>query len=482
MKKIAFLASEAVPYAKTGGLADVAGALPKYLAKIGADPVIVLPLYREVRKGGLILKKAVDGAAVEIGGRTVSFSVWEHSQDGVRALFIEHDGYFDRDCLYGTPSGDYPDNGERFGFYARASLESFKRLGFRPDVLHCHDWQSAMALAFLKFKLDGDPFFSSVRSLFTIHNLAYQGLFPKEILSALGLPDSLFRMDDLEFYGNLNFLKAGILYSSAVSTVSPTYSREIQTPEFGCGLDGLLRIRASVLHGVLNGVDYAVWDPSTDPLIPARFSARDRSGKAACREGLLKMFGLRAGTGVPVVGMVSRLAGQKGLDIVSGSLPELFKLDLRLVILGTGDAKIQDELTKASRAYPEKLGLRIAFDDRVARTIYAGSDLFLIPSRYEPCGLTQMYSLRYGTVPIVRATGGLEDSIQEYDPASGAGNGFKFSEASAPAMIAAVRGALAAFKLRKAWDTLVRNAMAGDFSWEKSAGEYMRLYDRITER
>ena len=482
MTKIAFLASEAVPYAKTGGLADVAGALPKYLVQRGADVRVLMPLYREVRKKGLPLQLAVDRAGVDLGGRTVPFSVWEHFMDGVRTLFIEHDGYFDRDCLYGTSAGDYPDNGERFGFYAKASLEALKRLGFRPDVLHCHDWQSAPALAFLKFTYGQDPFFAHGRSLFTIHNLAYQGLFEKEILTALGLPSALFNMIDLEFYGKVNFLKAGILYATAVSTVSPSYSWEIQTPEFGCGLDGLLRSRASVLHGVLNGVDYALWDPTTDPLIPARYSVSDLSGKRACRDGLLNLFGLPTGPGVPVVGMVSRLAGQKGLDIVCEALPDLFKLELRLVILGTGEANIQDGLMKASKAYPGKLGLRIAFDERIARTIYAGSDMFLIPSLYEPCGLTQMYSLRYGTIPVVRATGGLDDSIQEHEPASGAGNGFKFSEATAPAMLGAVRTALAAFRNPKEWKDLVGNAMAGDFSWEKAAAEYMRLYDQIRAR
>ena len=482
MMKIAFLVSEAVPYAKTGGLADVAGALPKYLARRGADVRLFMPLYREVQKKGLPLAKALDGVRVTLGGRDLRFSLWRHDGDGFGAYFVENDEAFDRDALYGTPCGDYPDNGERFGFFAKAALESMRRLGFAPDIIHGHDWQSAAALALLKHRSPADPVFASTRSLFTIHNLAYQGLFDRSILAALELPDSLFNMNDLEFYGKVNFLKAGILYSSAVSTVSPRYAREIQTPEFGCGLDGLLRSRAGVLHGILNGVDYAAWNPADDPLIPAPFSAADVSGKKVCREGLLRSFGLEAGPDVPVIGIVSRLAGQKGLDIVCEALPSLFALDLRLVILGTGDARIQDQLIEARRAAPTRLGLRVAFDERAARTIYAGSDLFLIPSRYEPCGLTQMYSLRYGTIPVVRATGGLDDSVEEFDAASLTGNGFKFKEATPPAMMGAIRKAMDAFRSRSARLALVRNAMASDFSWEKAAGKYLELYAAILGR
>jgi starch synthase len=478
MKKIAFLSSEVVPYAKTGGLADVAGALPASLRRRGADVRVIMPFYREVRKKGFRVRKIADGG-VEIGGRRAAFSVWEHEENGVPAWFIEHGGYFDRDCLYGTADGDYPDNGERFGFYAKASLDVLERTGFRPDVLHCHDWQSAMALAFMKHARASGGFFQNTRSLFTIHNLAYQGLFGREILATLGLPDSLFNMNDLEFYGKVNFLKAGILYSTAVNTVSPRYSREIQTPEFGCGLDGLLRSRAAVLHGLLNGVDYSCWDPASDPLIPSRYSPLNLSGKRVCRDGLLKTFGLSPNPGAPIAGIVSRLAGQKGLDIVCDALPGLFETGLRLVVLGTGEAKIQNALAKARESRPDSLGLMIAFDERVARTIYAGSDLFLIPSRYEPCGLTQMYSLRYGTVPVVRATGGLDDSIQEFDPASVRGNGFKFTDATPEALVGAVRRALTVFANRKSWSGLLGNAMAGDFSWEKAAGEYMGLYDRL---
>jgi len=481
MMKIAFLASEAIPYAKTGGLADVAGALPKYLNKLGADVRLFMPLYREVRKKGLQLETVLDRVGVDLGGRKKAFAVKTHSGNNFLAYFIEKDEYFDRDFLYGTAAGDYPDNGERFGFFSLAALETIKRLGFAPDVLHCHDWQSAVALADLKTVRARDAFFAGTRSLFTIHNLAYQGLFGKDVLGKIGLPDSLFNMNGLEFWGKVNFLKAGILYSTAVSTVSPRYSREIQTPEFGCGLDGLLRSRSRVLFGLLNGVDYAAWNPATDTLIPAPFNSSDLTGKKICKMELLKTFSLTGGGWTPVVGIVSRLAGQKGLDIVCDALPALFALGVRLIILGTGEAKIQDSLLEALKVFPAQLGLKIAFDEKIAHTIYAGSDIFLIPSRYEPCGLTQMYSLRYGTVPVVRATGGLDDSIREFDPSTGTGNGFKFEEASPDALVVAVRKALAAFGQPHDWKALVRNAMNSDFSWEKSAGEYMDLYRKLPE-
>jgi starch synthase len=477
--KVAFLASEVMPYAKTGGLADVAGALPKFLTGLGADVRVFMPLYREVRKKNLPLTPVLDDAAVDIGGKNIAFSVFEHRSGGVSVLFIDRPEYFDRDHLYGTPSGDYPDNGDRFAFFSRAALETMRKTDFRPDVIHGHDWQAALAFAYLRFVLADDPFFSRTRSLFTIHNLAYQGLFDKDLLGRIGLPESLFNMDDLEFHGRVNALKAGILYATAVTTVSPRYSREIQTPEFGCGLDGLLRHRAGVLSGLLNGVDYNDWDPATDRLIPASFGPGDLAGKKRCREELVRMFGLSAPPDVPVAGMVTRLAAQKGLDIVCEALDSLIDLGLTVVILGTGDRKIQEFLAAAQKKHSRRLGLKIAFDEKIAHTIYAGSDAFLIPSRYEPCGLTQMYALKYGTIPVVRATGGLDDTIQEFDPRSGSGNGFKFPEAETAPLLAAAARAVKTFRRPDEWGRLVRNALAADFSWERSAAAYLALYKKI---
>ncbi|HPW18153.1 MAG TPA: glycogen synthase GlgA [Candidatus Aminicenantes bacterium] len=477
--KVAFLASEVNPYAKTGGLADVAGSLPKFLVRQGAEVRTFMPLYREVRKKSLPLEPVLDKAKLTMGGRSIPYAVFAHRAEGVTTFFVDHPGYFDRDALYGTPAGDYPDNAERFGFFSRAALETMRAVGFRPAIVHAHDWQAAAAVAYLRFVHAGDPFFSGARSVFTIHNLAYQGLFGKEVLPAIGLPESLFNMNDLEFFGQVNTLKAGILYSTAVTTVSPRYSREIQTPEFGCGLDGLLRSRAGVLHGILNGVDYQDWDPATDPLIPRNYAPGDLAGKKACREELARLFGLALQPGRPLAGMVTRLAGQKGLDIVCEALEALLGQGLSLVILGTGDRKIQDFLAAAQKKHAAQFGLKIAFDEKIARTIYAGSDIFLIPSRYEPCGLTQMYAMRYGTVPVVRATGGLDDSVEEFDAAAAAGNGFKFAEAAPGPLLEASARAVAAFGRPADWSALVRNAMSADFSWGRSAETYLGLYEMI---
>ena len=477
--KVAFLASEVIPYAKTGGLADVAGALPKFLAALGAEVRVFMPLYREVRKKNLPLEPVLDGAVLRMGGLELAYEVFARRAEGVTVFFIDRPEYYDRDHLYGTATGDYPDNAERFAFFSRAALETMKAVGFAPDIIHGHDWQAAPVFAYLKFVYADDPFFRRTRSLFTIHNLAYQGLFEKDVLEAIDLPGSLFSMDGLEFYGKVNALKAGILYATAVTTVSPRYSREIQTPEFGCGLEGLLRSRAGVLHGILNGVDYRDWDPATDRLIPRNFGPDDLGGKKVCREELGRLFGLALPQDRPLAGMVTRLAGQKGLDIVCDALDALLGLGLSLAILGTGDKKIQDFLIAAQKKHPTRLGLKIAFDERIAHTIYAGSDLFLIPSRDEPCGLTQMYAMKYGTVPVVRATGGLDDSVEEFDPAAGTGNGFKFAEAASGPLLEASARAIRTFGKPRDWAVLVSNAMAADFSWERSAATYLALYEML---
>ncbi len=478
--KIAFLASEVAPFAKTGGLADVAGALPKFLVRAGEDVRVFMPLYREVKKKGLSLQRIVLDDELVLGPATFSFSVWRSAGGPFDIFFIERDEFFDRDGLYGTSAGDHPDNGLRFAFFPRACLQTLERMGFAPDILHCHDWQSALAPAYLKFSPGNPAFFGPVRSLFTIHNLAYQGIFERSVLGKIGLPDRLFNLHDLEFFGKVNFLKAGILYSDAVSTVSPRYSREIQTPEFGCGMEGLLRERRGVLFGILNGVDYADWDPATDRLLPANYSPSDPSGKQTCRGELRRIFGLTDGSPEnPILGMVSRLAGQKGLDILAEAIPDIIDRGVDLVILGTGDKKTQEGLQAIRKRHPGRFGLMIAFDEKVARTIYAGSDMFIIPSLYEPCGLTQMYSLKYGAVPVVRATGGLDDTVEEYDPGTRTGNGFKFEDYSAAALVEAVERAVSFFRRKEHWSALIKNGMACDFSWGRSVEEYVKLYRRI---
>lgn len=478
--KVAFLSSEVTPFAKTGGLADVTGSLPKFLAKLGLEIIVIMPLYREVRKKELSLIKVEENCSLDWDKKKEYFSVLKYNEEHFPVYFIHKDEYFDRDDLYSTAKGDYPDNGERFAFFSKASLEALKQLNFSPQILHCHDWQTAISLAYLKCLFQGNPFFNQTRSLFTIHNLAYQGLFEKEILNKIGLPNDLFNMEDLEFYGKVNFLKAGILYATAVNTVSPRYSQEIQTPEFGYGLDGLLRKRSHVLYGILNGVDYSSWDPQTDKFILRNYTAQNLQGKEACKTDLLKAFKLPiAGKNIPVIGMVSRLAGQKGFDILCEALNDIFKMDVYLVILGTGEEKFQNILKAAKKKFPSYLGLEIAFDEQLAHKITAGSDFFLIPSRYEPCGLTQMYSLKYGTIPVVRATGGLDDVIQEFDPERNLGNGFKFQDYSIASLLSSLGRAVATYQKKDKWDFLIKNAMAFDFSWEKSALTYIKLYEKI---
>ncbi|MGB8952377.1 MAG: glycogen synthase GlgA, partial [Candidatus Aminicenantales bacterium] len=449
---------------------------------LGVDVKLFLPFYREIKRKNLHFKKILPGQRMDWNGKMEDFSLWEANADSFSVYFIEKDEYYDRDYLYASPQGDYPDNGERFAFFSKASLVSLKALNFKPHILHGHDWQTAPALAYLKFLYKGDPFFQNIRSLFTIHNLAYQGLFKRDVLSRIGLPDSLFNMEDLEFYGKVNFLKAGILYATAVSTVSPRYSQEIQTPEYGHGLDGLLRKRKDALSGILNGVDYSAWNPSSDGFLVSSFGPDDFRGKKECKRDLLHTFHLRrTRKNIPVLGMVSRLAGQKGLDLLCNALESLFRTDVFLIILGTGEENIQNVLKAAQEQHPSRFGLHIAFDEALAHKITAGSDLFLIPSRYEPCGLTQMYSLKYGTIPVVRATGGLEDTIQEFNPETKTGNGFKFQEYTAEAFLKSLEKALQIYPQKNLWRRLIQNAMASDFSWERSAQDYLRLYETLVQ-
>ncbi len=478
--RVVFLTPEMAPLAKTGGLADVTGALPRYLArKPQLGVAAIMPFHREVRKKNLPLKPVLGQLTVDWPGQEKTFSVQEFQSEGFKVYLIDNPSLFDRDYLYSTPEGDYPDNGERFAFFSLAALETLRALSLQPDIIHAHDWQSALAFAYLRHRMSGDVFFKNSRLLFTIHNLAYQGLFPADLLGRVGLPDHLFNSEDLEFYGRVNYLKAGLLYSDAISTVSPTYSREIQTAEFGCGLDGVLRKRSERLFGILNGIDYLEWNPETDPALPAHYSKNNPAGKSVCRIELLRNFNFPVDSARPVVGMVSRLAGQKGFDLLVRSLDDLLKKELYLVILGTGEIEIQNLLIEAQKKYPDRLGLKIAFDDRLARLIYAGSDFFLIPSRYEPCGLTQMYSLRYGTVPVVRSTGGLKDTVLEFNPATLQGNGFLFQEYQTASLVEAVSRALTFYRQEPFWSRLVENGLKSNFSWEKSAEDYFNLYRQM---
>ncbi len=465
------VASEALPFIKTGGLADVMGSLPAALKERGEDVAVVLPRYRDA--------KIEDSRCVQerlpvwLGNTCYTARVHLSVVRDVPYYLVDCPSLFDRDGVYRDEDVDFADNYVRFAMLSRAALSIARRM-FRPQIFHCHDWQAALVPVYLRNKLAGDPTFMGVKSLLTIHNLAYHGLFPSSTLGELGLDRSVFHVGGLEFFGQVSFLKGGISYSDAISTVSPTYAAEIQTPEYGCGLDGVLRARQSVLTGILNGADYSQWNPATDPHIAARYSAEELAGKRACKQDLLHQFGLPAEVlERPLIGIVSRFDAQKGFDLVEKIAPELASEELSLVVLGTGAPRYERLFQDLAAAYPGKIGVRVGYDNALAHKIEAGSDMFLMPSRYEPCGLNQIYSLRYGTVPVVRATGGLDDTIDE-------STGFKFKEYSGPALLAAIRAALAAFSNRSRWRCVMLNGMQKDYSWKRSAAEYSALYRRLS--
>ncbi len=483
--RILFVTPEVAPFARTGGLGDVTGALPKALAALGYDVRVVMPLYQTVRDGAFPLTELLTDLQVPlaIGNRTAR--VWqghllerEESSARVPLYCIEQDEYFARPGLYGGENGDYPDNAARFTFFCRAALALAARLDWFPHVFHCHDWQTALIPAYVRFLPGLDSRLSAAATVYTVHNLAYQGVFPVWAFPLTGLPPLLFQPAGVEFLGFVSFMKAGLLYADALITVSPSYAEEICTPEFGFSLDGVLRTRRDALVGILNGADYAVWNPEHDPFLAARYSAVDLSGKALCKTALLRTFNLPEDQDTPLIGMISRLVDQKGIDLVAAALDRLLTLNLRLVILGSGYAPYEEFLTALGRTYPQKIGVRLGFDDALAHQIEAGSDCFLMPSRYEPCGLNQMYSLRYGTIPIVRATGGLRDTVVPFNPATGQGTGFVFQQASGDALLAAVSEALGVFADRASWRRLLQNAMVQDFSWGQSATRYVEIYRR----
>lgn len=482
--KILFLSPEAAPFSKTGGLADVAGSLPGALARQGAEVLVVVPLYRVTREKGLDLRPAGLTLRVGLGVQTLAAHVYETEvEDRLKVYFIEREDMFDRPNLYGNLGGDYYDNLERFSLYGHAALRLAEALSFRPGVIHCHDWQTGLVPPLVKGPYGASETVGRVPTVFTIHNIGYQGLFPGEKLgvTALSGPD-VYHAEGLEYWGNISLLKAGIVYATAVTTVSPRYSREIQTHEYGRGMEGVLRRREKDLHGILNGVDYGVWDPAVDRLIPCNYSPRHMSGKGRCKASLMTEMGIAPALHQkPLLAMISRLDTQKGLDLLLDILDALLDGEVSVVILGTGEAQIQEGLRQAAKRHPGKVGLEIGFNEGLAHRIMAGADLFLIPSRYEPCGLTQMYALRYGTVPVVRATGGLDDTIVGFDPRSGAGNGFKFSEHAAGPFLREIEGALALYKDEGIWGRIRENGMHADFSWDRSARLYLDLFESLTE-
>jgi starch synthase len=477
---IAFVASEGVPFSKTGGLADVVGALPRALAALGHQVSVYLPRYRQT--------KLAESSTV-VRSITVPFDdkyrfasvIAGGSQGGIRFYFIEYPEFLDREALYGTPAGDYPDNAERFALFSRAVLEASKILGV-PNVFHCHDWQSALVPVLLRTVYAEDPAFSDAATVFTIHNMGYQGLFPPEVLPLLMLPWDLFTMSKMEFFGQVNFLKGALTYADFITTVSRKYSQEIQTAEYGFGLEGVLRGRASTVTGILNGVDYDEWSPQTDKFIIAHYSPQDLSGKAKCKQDLLATFGMaKADPKLPTIGIVSRFAAQKGFDLISQIMDRLAREEMIVVALGAGDKSYEEMFTRLNKQFPNKIAVKVAYDNAIAHKIEAGSDMFLMPSRYEPCGLNQIYSLKYGTVPIVRATGGLDDTIEPWDARTGKGTGFKFTEYNGESLLLTIKQALQAFRDQTSWQALMRNGMNKDFSWNASAREYVKVYEKARQ-
>lgn len=475
-RSVLIIGSEALPFAKTGGLADVLGALPAALARLGWDVTLVLPKYRAVA-GDLLGPSPVDRFALTVGGYAAEVGFFEAPlDDGARALLVDVPALYDRSELYGVGNTDYPDNPRRFAVLVRAALEFAARRAKPPSVVHAHDWQAGLAPVYLRTLYARHPLLGGTPSLFTIHNLAYQGLFQPDWLPRLDLPWELLSVDRLEFWGKISFLKGGINDAQMITTVSQKYAEEIQTPEFGFGFDGIIRRRARDLVGILNGIDTRQWDPAHDRWLPAPYSPENLSGKRLDKAELLTRYRLPtddASLTRPAIGMISRMVDQKGLDLIAAIARDIPALDATWVVLGAGETRYQDLWRELAARYPDRIGVRIGFDEELAHLIEAGADLFLMPSRFEPCGLNQMYSLRYGTVPVVRAVGGLADTIRDNK------TGFVFQEYSPNALWGALQRALKAFGNQQKWRALQAAGMKQDYSWDRSAREYVRIYERV---
>lgn len=488
---VAMFAAEAFPYVKVGGLADVIGALPKKQAKLGAKVTVIIPAYRAIRNDqhGLHRYEPIPGFDVVMGPRFEHAEIFHTRMPGtdVDVFFIGCVKYFSRDGIYDDPlrKEGYLDNMERFIFFMKAGLELVDRLGWPLDVIHCHDWQTGLIPGLIHTTLQNHRFFSQVGTLLTIHNAAYQGIFPQNALYWAGIDSRFFHpLSPFEYRGKVNFMKVGIEFSDLINAVSETYAKEIQSSyEYGYGLEGVLRNRKEDLSGIVNGIDYEEWNPETDRWIPAHFSVRDLSGKARCKSELLKHFGLpQSSKDIPLLGIVSRLAEQKGFDLIEQAIEEIAGLELKMVVLGTGQQRYQEMFQNIARCYPQKIAVKIGFDDKLAHLIEAGCDMFLMPSKYEPCGLSQLYSLRYGTVPIVRATGGLADTVVNYDLHTDTGTGFSFTNYSVQDMMTAIKRALVIHSDSRRWEELVVRDMSQDWSWERSAAMYMELYARVCRK
>lgn len=476
--KVLIVSPEVAPYVKTGGLADVSGTLVNALRRTGTEASVILPLYGEIRKRvkdwGIT---PVSGEiSVPLGNDIETGRLWKaKTPAGADAFFIQNDRFFDRDHLYGTPEGDFSDNASRFIFFSRGVIESLKVLGLRVDIIHCNDWQTGLVPVYIKTLYRDE--FPDTATLLTIHNLGYQGIFWHLDMPLTGLGWEMFTMSALEFHGKINLLKGGLLFADTIMTVSRTYAREIQTPEHGFGLEDVLKERSSDLHGIMNGIDYREWSPWRDRLIPSRYNRKNVSGKGICKKFLQRECNLEEDDS-PVIGMVARLSSQKGIDLVADSIDDIIQSGSQMVILGSGEKNYHDILLNLHAHYRGRLSVTIGYDNAFAHRIYAGSDIFLMPSRYEPCGLGQIIALRYGTIPVGRRTGGFADSVTEYDTSSGSGTGFLFQEYSPKALKNTVQKATRLYRSRDIWRTIMRNAMSQESSWRQPAKEYLALYKK----
>jgi starch synthase len=478
--KIAMLSSEIVPFAKTGGLADVVGTLSAALAQNGNEMTLIMPFYPAVLESGLALEDPGISFSVPVGNRQEAASVLRARGEGsVTVNFIRAERYFDRPFLYGTAAGDYPDNAERFIFFSRAALEVLRHQPI--DMLHCHDWQTALAIVFLRAQPERYPELGAAKSVLTVHNLGFQGIFPSSQWPLLNLNWSFFTPQFLEFYGSINFLKGGLIFADKITTVSPSYAEEIMGREQGFGLEGVLHDRRADLVGILNGVDYKQWNPESDPFIVKHYSAKHLTAKQNCKKSLQRKFGLPESSKAPLLGMVTRLTAQKGLDLLEQIFEPLMERDLQWVVLGSGEARYEEFLAGAAARHPTKFAVHTGYDEALAHQIEAGADIFLMPSHYEPCGLNQMFSLKYGTIPIVRAIGGLKDTVEDYDSATGTGTGFVFAPYDAQELLRAIDRALQLYAAKHHWTALRRRAMNKDFSWARSAQMYDHLYRQLVK-
>lgn len=485
--KIMYISSEIAPFAKTGGLADVSGALPKILKEKEHDVRVFMPKYASINERKYTLREVIRLKDIKVPMGTQSAVANVKSaflpDSKVQVYFVENKDYFNRSDLYIDPetNKDWPDNAERFIFFSRAALEILKILHWQPDIIHCNDWQTALIPLYLKTVFKDDPFFADTNSLLSIHNIAFQGIFEDTILPLMGVPKDLyFKESPIEFWGKINFLKGGIVYADVINTVSKNYAKEIQqSDEFGRGLQLELRKRSKDVYGIVNGIDYSVWDPEIDDLLPANYSRRDLSGKLENKKALVESLGLKFNENTAVIGTVSRLTDQKGFDLIAEALNDLLKLDVQYILLGTGEEKYHKLFENFAKKYPNKISVNLKFDNQLAHQIEAGCDMFLMPSQFEPCGLNQLYSLKYGTIPIVRATGGLVDTVKNISPDIKKGCGFVFKDYTAQAMMREIRRAVEAFKDKEEWGKLMSRAMKLDFSWYVSTEKYEQLYEKL---